>query len=404
MGIFFTIRASDVSGNFYCCQDATKNVKKKRRNNAESRGIAKRVSQMDSLISPDNFQSLQSKKRWFKKPLFYISILLVIIVAYYAYQFGLAYNTITVENGSGQSLWGRIAGVFTNDKAETPDLNPIPQPELNRLDVLLLGIRGENDTAIEEEGGLLTDTIIVISIDKTTKKVAMISIPRDLYIEMNVQTADNKKLKMAGRINEVYERGLANGGGIALAKQVISRITAVYIDNTIVVDFNAFREIVNNLDGIDIYLAKPFEEKNQWGYEFSLPAGDNRLDGETALYYVRSRYSTSDFDRARRQQEVISIIKNRALSLGFLSNPAKVTSLLADLKGNIRTDFQIWDIKNLLTLANSFGTKTSIKNYVITTENLVYETKTEKGEYILLPKEANYQGIKNLFGNILASP
>jgi anionic cell wall polymer biosynthesis LytR-Cps2A-Psr (LCP) family protein len=125
------------------------------------------------------------------------------------------------------------------------------------------------------------------------------------------------------------------------------------------------------------------------------------LDGEAALYYVRSRYSTSDFDRARRQQEVISIIKNKALSLGFLSNPVKVTSLLADLKGNIRTDFQVWDIKNLVTLTNSFGTKTPIKNYVITTDNLVYETKTEKGEYILLPKEANYQGIKDLFGGIL---
>ncbi len=354
------------------------------------------------MIFPDNFQTPRPKKRWFKKPLFYIFTLLVLIVGYYAYQFGLAYNTITVENGHSRSLWNRIAGVFnSNEEKEVPDLNPMPQLEPNRLDVLLLGIRGENEAAIEEEGGLLTDTIIVASIDKLTKKMAMVSIPRDLYLEMNAQTTKGEKIRIKGRVNEVYERGLANGGGIALAKQVVSRITGVYIDNAIVADFNAFREAVNNIGGIDVRLAKPFEEKSQWGYEFYLPAGDNHLDGETALYYVRSRYSTSDFDRARRQQEVISIIKNKALSLGFLSNPVKVTSLLSDLKGNIRTDFQIWDIKDLVALVNGFGTKTPIKNYVITTDNLVYETKTEKGEYILLPKEANYQEIKNLFKAIL---
>ena len=358
---------------------------------------------MDNLISPDNFQPPRQKKRWSKKPLFYIIILLIAVAGYYVYQFGLAYNTISVENDANQSLWGRIAGIFDNkQEPEAPDPNPMPQPEPNRLDVLLLGIRGENEEAIEEEGGLLTDTIMLVNIDKLTKKTAIISIPRDLYIEMNAQAANNKKIKIKGKINEVYERGLANGGGVALAKQIVSRITGVYVDNAIVADFNAFKEIVDNIGGIDVNLKKPFEEKSQWGYVFSLPAGVNHLDGDNALYYVRSRYSTSDFDRARRQQEVISIIKNKALTLGFLSNPVKVTSLLADLKGNIRTDFQIWDIKDLLALSNSFGSKNIIKNYVITTENLVYETKTEKGEYILLPKEADYLGIKKLFEGILA--
>ena len=277
----------------------------------------------------------------------------------------------------------------------------MPEIEPNRLDILILGIRGENETAIEEEGGLLTDTILIISIDKETKKAAMVSIPRDLYIEIDARTANDKNIRLKGKVNEIYERGLGNGGGIALTKQVISRITSTYIDNVLVVDFEAFREAVNNLGGIDINLAKPFEEKNQWGYEFSLPAGNNHLDGEHALYYVRSRYSTSDFDRARRQQEVITIIKNRALSLGFLSNPVKVTEMLSDLKDNIRTDFQIWDVGNLLSLLGAFGSENKVKNYVITTENLVYETKTEKGEYILLPKNNNFNEIKKVFKEIL---
>lgn len=357
---------------------------------------------MDPLLNTGyQILNIRPRKPWYKRPLFYVLCAVITVVSYYAYQFGSAYSTISVENKSWLS---NVVGVFSfgdDDSEPAPDSNPMPQPELNRLDVLLLGIRGENEDAIEEEGGLLTDTLIVVSIDKVAKKTALISIPRDFYIEMNAQAANGKKIKIRGKINEVYERGLANGGGIALAKQIVSRITGTYIDNAIVADFSAFREVVNSLGGIDVHLAKPFNEKTQWGYEFSLPAGDNHLDGNQALYYVRSRYSTSDFDRARRQQEVISIIKNRALSLGFLSSPAKVTSLLSDLKGNIRTDFQIWDVKDLSALANSFGTKTPVKNYVITTENLVYETKTEKGEYILLSQEANFGGIKNLFKTIL---
>lgn len=124
----------------------------------------------------------------------------------------------------------------------------------------------------------------------------------------------------------MYERGLANGGGIDMAEKVISKITGIYIDKTVVFDFSAFKEIVDAVGGIDIYLEKPFKESSQWGYEFSLPAGNNHLNGEQALYYVRSRYSTNDFDRARRQQEVIIAIKNKALTLGFLTNPLKINS------------------------------------------------------------------------------
>lgn len=353
-----------------------------------------------SIPSLEPLEYTPPKGRKFRKPTLIFFIVLVVVVGYYVYQFGLAYNTISVENGS---WWSAITSIFNFGKQEsaTPDPNPMPQPEKDRLDILILGIRGENETAIEEAGGLLTDTMMVISIDKTTKKTAMVSIPRDLYINVNTQAPNGKKIKITGKINEAYERGLENGGGLTLVKQIVSRITSVYMDNAIVFDFNAFREIVNSLGGIDINLKKPFEEKNQWGYEFSLPAGNNHLDGETALYYVRSRYSTSDFDRARRQQEVITTIKNKAFTLGFLSNPVKVTSLLSDLKGNVRTDFQIWDTRDLIALANSFGSKTIVKNYIITTANLVYETKTEKGEYILLPKEENFEGIKNLFKTVL---
>lgn len=339
------------------------------------------------------------KKPWHKRPIFYVLILLAIIISYYGYQFGSAYTTISIENGS---LLKSIASVFNLSSTPKPtiDPNPMPEPEKDRLDILILGIRGDDPTSIEAEGGLLTDTMMLVSIDRVTKKAAMVSIPRDLFLDMNAQAPNGKDIKLNGKINEVYERGPENGGGITLAKQIISRITGVYVDNAIVFDFNAFKDIVNTLGGVDIHLSKPFNEAKQWGYDFSLPAGNNHLDGEQALYYARSRYSSSDFDRARRQQEVIMAIKNKAIGLGFLSSPSKITSLLSDLKGNVRTDFQVWDINDMLALGNAFSSKTSLKNYVISIDNLVSESKTDKGEYILLPKDGNFDGIKNLFKNI----
>lgn len=358
---------------------------------------------MDSQIETTYKSQVTSHKQPWKRPAFYIWVILSILVAWSAYRFGIIYNTISVEN-NGDSWWHGVAGIFNFGGSENPPVNgpdyfPMPEPETNRLDILLLGLRGNDEKAIEEEGGLLTDSIMLVSIDKTTKQSAVVSIPRDLYADMTIKTGKGEKIRIKGRINEVYERGLAKSEGIGFSKQLFSKLTGVFIDYTVVIDFNAFKEVVNTLGGIDIKLAKPFEEKSQWGYEFSLPAGDNHLDGETALYYVRSRYSTSDFDRARRQQEVMAAIKNKALSLGFLSNPTKITELMSSLKNNIRTDFKIWDIGDFLALANAAGSE-KVKHYVLSTENLLYETKTEKGEYILLPKKNNYLSIRNLFVNL----
>lgn len=339
------------------------------------------------------------KKPWFKRPLFYIFIFVAVFLGYFSLKLGMTYNSITVEN---QPWWENITGIVFNigggDRAEK-DPNPMPEPEEKRFDVLILGIRGEKDV---EEGGLLTDTILIASFDKETQKTAMTSIPRDLYIDIAMTAKNGKTVEVKGKINEIYERGLANGGGIDFAEKIISKITGVYIDKAVVFDFSAFKEVVDDLGGIDIYLSKSFKEETQWGYEFFIPAGNSHLNGEQALYYVRSRFSTSDFDRARRQQEVIVAIKNKAFSLGILSNPLKINSLLSSLKGNIKTDFQIWDISDIITLANSFNPKQPIKSYVISTDNLIYETYTASGEYILLPKDANYAGIKDLFKNILS--
>jgi len=271
----------------------------------------------------------------------------------------------------------------------TPDPDyTMPAKESNRLDILILGIRGANDPDASDGGPLLTDSIQVFSYDKVAKKSSLISIPRDLFVTIHDQKKD--------KINSAYEYGISHSSNsLQFIKEKISQITGVYIDQVVVFDFSSFKGIVNALGGIDVTLTVPFNETQQWGASFSMPAGLNHLDGQTALYYARSRYSSSDFDRSRRQQQIMFAIKDKLLQLNLLSDPIKSFSILNLIRSEIKTDINVWNISEFLNLANQVKFD-QIKRGVISTDNLVVESK-DNGAYILLPKEGTLAGIKQLF-------
>ena len=278
----------------------------------------------------------------------------------------------------------------TKEEKEALDKNfPFPEQEDNRWDVLILGIRGSDDP----DGGLLSDSILLFSLDKETSRASLISIPRDLYV--------NLPGLAKGKINEIYEKGIARRKENDFSKEIFSRLTGVYVDNVIVFDFKTFKEIVDALGGIEIELKKPFEEKNQWGYEFSLPAGPNHLNGQDALYFARSRYSTSDFDRSLRQQQIILAIKDKAFSAGVLSNPIKLGSILKSINKNIVTDLNIFDTGNIIKLANSFDSeKSQLILGHLSTENILYQT-FQDDIYILQPQNDDWNIFHDYFKNII---
>lgn len=332
------------------------------------------------IITPQ-FQYNSLKKPWFKKPAVYV-LFLVLVIGLAGY-FGLNYKLVKVFT------FGK-----TNDRSliskAAEDKYPLPDQNDGRFDVLILAIRGEDDI---QNGGLLTDSIEVLSIDNKTKKASLISIPRDLFIDMG---------GVKGKINEAYAIGVEHHRGLGLVSEIVSRISGVYIDKTIIFDFNAFNEIITTMGGVDVHLDKPFSEKSQWGYEFALPAGDNHLNAEQALYYARSRYSSNDFDRARRQQEIMFAIKNKALSLGFIANPIKITQLFGSLQRNIKTNFQVWDINNLLDVGRTLtGSRSAIKASIISTDNVLRQLVDPKYGYILLSKTDDFQGVQNIFKHSL---
>lgn len=225
----------------------------------------------------------------------------------------------------------------------------------DRTNILILGLRGKNDP----NGGLLTDAILIVSIKKN-QSITLISIPRDLFVRMpSVKNNQNKPAEWE-KINYAYvlgEKIKPHQGGLLYAKAAVSKITGLYLDYGVVVDFRIFRKVIQTLGGVDIYLSKPFTESHQWGYTFYLPAGQNHLDAGKALYFARSRYSTSDFDRMKRQQQLILAIKKKATSLGILANPAKLWKLMDILGKYVVTDIQSGDFTKLYSLYQSIKNK-----------------------------------------------
>jgi LCP family protein required for cell wall assembly len=264
------------------------------------------------------------------------------------------------------------------------------------------------------------------SFNKENNQASLVSLPRDLYVEVPKYGKE--------KINAIYSIGETQnyaGGGLQLMKAVVSMISGVYIDHAVSVDFIGFQKIIDHLGGIVIYRNTPFIEDKQWMYDgkegkeywrlsehasttesgatttepgwvFYVPAGSNIMNSEDALYYARSRYSSSDFDRMRRQQEVISAIKSKALNLGVLANPVKIFNILDIVEKNISTDMEISDIKELISIAKEAKIQ-DIKREILDSseEGLLIEDRVN-GMYVLLPKSGEYREIQALFKRVIS--
>ena len=299
------------------------------------------------------------------------------------------------------------------------------QKEDNRLDVLILGIRGENDP----EGGLLADSIILASFNKDTGTSAMISIPRDLYVEM-----PNGR---SGKINTAYYIGKLQDkskSGLNYVREVIQYISGIYVDHTIVLNFDGFLEVIDIVDGIEIHRATPFSEPCQWQgegkpgspywrahqeqiancgeeyiienppyWEFYIPAGTHLLNGQDALYYVRSRVSSNDFIRAKRQQEVMDAIRRKVVSLDII-NPQKALEVLGVLRDNVVLDTKVdpVNVRKFLSIAEVVSSSaTNQKVLEPGQDGILKETRDDMGRFILVPSSGDWQEVRMFFQNIL---
>jgi LCP family protein required for cell wall assembly len=277
---------------------------------------------------------------------------------------------------------------------ETPvvgagDMSYVPPPapltvEGERTNILLLGI----DRRGGKGWGHLTDTIIIVSVDTVNNRVSMLSIPRDLYVEIPGVKED--------RINMANVYGYRHdypGGGPALLKRTIEQNFGIPLDYYVMVDFEGFKQVVDTLGGVDVNVPRELHDTkypdpkpgDPYAYKtIHFDAGWQHMDGKRALEYSRSRMSTTDFDRAKRQQQVLLAIRQKAVDLGILNLITKLPSLFATMGNMVKTDMTLGEMADLAQLAPQIKLD-SIETAVIQ-KPMVVGYRTETGAAVQLPK------------------
>jgi LCP family protein required for cell wall assembly len=221
-----------------------------------------------------------------------------------------------------------------------------------RINILLLGRAGETYS-----GKNLTDTIALLSIDTVHFRAGILSIPRDLY-------APIPDTNLFTKINSIYQYGLREQGNSKAIEETVSFITGQPIHYTVIVDFDGFEKIIDALGGVTIQNARDIHDARypgkNYSYEtFDLSKGWHTLDGKTALKYVRERHDDpeGDFGRAKRQQEVLQAIRNKALDPMLLGNIFTIKRLLATLGESVRTDITTKEIESFLSLGKKIDSQ-----------------------------------------------
>lgn len=262
-----------------------------------------------------------------------------------------------------------------------------------RWDILLLGNRG--DTA--PSGGVLTDSIMVVSYEKDTNKAVIFSLPRDLWVE--IPDCGYQKL------NYAYAAGFNSTGdsrkGIKVAKETIKNITGLDIDFVVVVDVEALKEVVDAVGGITVYEDKWFYE-NFYGHTVQISPGENYLNGDEVLGYVGMRKYDSDFERMKRQQKVLLALKDKIFSIESVSRPDRLWQIFNVAEKHIRTDLNISQIRYLIQNFSKFEVD-SIEQIVFDTTNYLYQSYSTGGAYILLPKSGDFSEIQKVFKNVFTN-
>jgi LCP family protein required for cell wall assembly len=224
----------------------------------------------------------------------------------------------------------------------------------------------------------LTDTIILASINSKLKTVSFISVPRDLYI-------DGRK------INEFY-----TFHGVEKLAEEVAKVTGIQAEKYMVVDMDTFIKVVDLIGGIDVTVKKDitdyyFPDDKGYNAPYSIKEGQYHMTGEESLKYARSRKTTSDFDRSKRQQEILAAIRKQIKEGNYLKKVKDLMGIYTVLISDLETNIDILEVVTYLRKYQDY--RFEIGN-VLSNDNFLYSKINDGGAYILLPQTGNYKDIQ----------
>jgi len=285
-------------------------------------------------------------------------------------------------------------------KTSTPRLNalgiPIPDDQIfdgdplatlvpwegaDRVTLLLLGL-DFRDWSTNERASR-SDTMILVTLDPQTKSAGILSIPRDLWV--SIPGFKHGKINTAYYLGDAYQ---LPGGGPALAVKTVEQFLGVPINYYAQIDFQAFVRFIDEIGGVEVDVPEPLSiDLLGTGFKTKkkLEPGRQVLPGEWALAYARARYTEGgDFDRAKRQQQVIMGIRDRILTFDMLpSLVVKAPTLFKELSSGVRTNLSLDDAIKLAVLSQSVN-EGEIKRGIINKDNVFFGSSPD-GLSILIP-------------------
>jgi LCP family protein required for cell wall assembly len=287
-----------------------------------------------------------------------------------------------------------------------PTAIPTAVPQLDRqgydlINVVLLG----NDNELTGESVARTDTMIIVSINRTTGTVSLLSLPRDLYVYIPSWTMQ--------RINTAYPYGESVGwtdGGFGLLRQTIFYNLGINVHYYAMVDLSGFVALVDAVGGVDVAVDCGIQDLPLIGAEvpsaaypvgedgeYVLPVGYYHLDGSEALWYARSRTSSSDFDRGVRQQQILRAVWRAARDNGLL---AQAPTLYSEGIQYVETNMAFENILSLVPIAANLD-PAMIENFSLTRTYHTTPWQTPDGDYVQLPV---YETMRPLLEDFYAPP
>ncbi|MCO6450327.1 MAG: LCP family protein [Caldilineales bacterium] len=292
---------------------------------------------------------------------------------------------------------------------EVSPAEPTPEPTVvaidrplgldHTLNILIVG----SDERVEGQPWR-SDVIMLAAVDFANREVGVISFPRDLWV--SIPTVGENRINTATFFGDAYN--YKNGGGIGLLSDTLAQNFGVRVDHFVKIDFKSYKDVVDALGGIDVVVDCPMYGRfprepgsTELIYQ-TLQPGEYHMDGLFALRYARERKSTSDVDRARRQQRVLIAIRNRAREINIIP---RLPALYDALRGTIETDLGFTDIIALARLGIQIDPKDA-HGFIIDFRHTDSWT-TPEGAAVLLPRMQLIQdGILHLFeqNSILESP
>ena len=330
--------------------------------------------------------------------------------------------TLVLIIGAGGLLFSqgylKLHKVFKGSAVSAVALKANVNPDLlkgegdGRVNVLLMGRGGGN-----HDGPDLTDTMMLASIDPVNHTTTLLSIPRDLWVDVSGQGA--MKINAAWETGEFRNLGkIAPGStdpqaieaGYTEVDQVVESVLGVTIDYNALMDFQAFQQAVQTVGGVSVDVPTDLVDPTMAWQNGNNPvlakAGIQNFDGAQALNYVRSRETTSDFARGQRQRAVLVALKGKIDTLGTLSNPLKIAGLMNAFGNNVQTDLSLSDASRMYSILkevsnNNIGSLglADAPNHYITTGNM-------NGQSIDLPTAGlfNYSAIQAFVRTQLKDP